>query len=57
MTDIRDIKEIERKLVELSSAFIILFDNLKAKGIISQEEYDAHTMVKRDFLHRISNNH
>ncbi len=55
MEDIKDIKEIESRIYELCSSFIILFEELQSKGIISQEEYDTHTMVKKDFLHRVRN--
>lgn len=57
MAIINDIKEIESKLAELSSSFILLFDKIKTEGIISQEEYDSHTLLKKDFLHKISNRH
>lgn len=51
-----DIKDIEKKLFELSTSFIILFDNLKKQGIISQEEYNTHTLVKKEFLDKIASN-
>lgn len=52
-----EFKEIEKKLLELSTSFILLFDKLKLKDVISQEEYDMHTRVKKEFLQRVSNNH
>ncbi len=51
-----DTKEIERKLQELSTSFILLFDKLRYKDIISQEEYDTHTKVKKEFLKKIDDN-
>ncbi|SCG82623.1 hypothetical protein DW1_1024 [Proteiniborus sp. DW1] len=59
MTDTKNtknIKDIEGKLCELCSTFINLFDKLQAKGIISQEEYNIHTMVKIDFLNKFCKN-
>ena len=55
MAVINDIKEIESKLAKLSSSFILLFDKIKTEGIISQAEYDSHTLVKKDFLRKINN--
>ncbi len=51
-----DVKEIEKGLLELSTSFIVLFDKLKKSGVISQEEYDAHTKSKKEFMKKISNN-
>lgn len=57
MPVINDIKEIESKLVELSASFILLFDKIKTEGIISQEEYDSHTLFKKEFLHKLNDRH
>ncbi|MFA5522916.1 MAG: hypothetical protein WDA24_01015 [Tissierellales bacterium] len=51
------IKETEQNLADLSMLFISLFDKIKAEGIISQEEYDIHTLLKREFLHKIGSTH
>jgi len=53
MINVKDIKEIEKKLYELSASFVLLLDNLKEKGIITQEEYEAHTKVKKDFMNKL----
>ena len=51
-----DIKELEKRLLELSTSFIILFDNLKKEGTLSQEEYNTHTMLKKEFVRKFKNN-
>jgi len=53
MANTKNIKDIEEKLYDLCSSFIILFDKLQAKGIISQEEYNNHTKLKKDFLDKV----
>jgi hypothetical protein len=48
------VNSIEKQLKELSLSFIDFFDKLKEVGVISQEEYDKHTAVKRKFLDTIN---
>lgn len=42
--------ECEQKLKELCDIMIHIFDELKAKGMISEAEYNKHTELKRRFL-------
>lgn len=53
MANTKNIKDIEENLSELCSSFIILFDKLKTNGIISHEEYNTHTKMKKDFLNKV----
>ncbi len=45
---------IEKQLAELSISFIDFLDTLKENGIISNEEYEKHTVIKKNFLSNIS---
>lgn len=50
-----DMYETKLELYELSNSFILLFDKLKYKGAISQEEYDTHTKLKKEFIQKVGN--
>jgi len=43
-------KELERQLVILCNEFINIFDKLLMKDLITKEEYEAHTKLKKLFL-------
>lgn len=41
---------IERELEEFCNYFINLFDEMLEKGVISHNEYQLHTKVKKSFI-------
>jgi len=47
-------KSVEKQLEELSLSFIAFFEKLKQNGIINQQEYDKHTIIKKNFLNNLS---
>lgn len=49
-----EIKEIESKLYELSVLMIELLNNLKDNNIITQEEYNTHIKLKKEFIKSIN---
>lgn len=45
-----DMKDVKEKLITLCNDFIHILNEYKAKGIISDEEYNKHIAAKKAFL-------